>query len=230
MLASFFYDANLADDKQYLHELLERLVGSNKRWMAESTMDIVNKDLTLDLMERSGCQGLILGLESFSQPTLRQMGKGFNRVDVYETAVKKLHDRGITVQGSLMFGFDQDDASVFERAAEFAKTINLDGVATAVLTPLPGTRLYDEYEAAGRIFSRDWAQYDTKQVVSWPARMSPEELDEGRKSFAKEFYSPRNMASRIVRSGRNAVKSVAFNIYKREVSRRAGDLPSALHR
>jgi radical SAM superfamily enzyme YgiQ (UPF0313 family) len=125
------------------------------------------------------------------------MGKRMNAIEHYSDVVKKLHDHGIGVHGSFIFGYDHDDISVFDNVLEFTRKVKLDAAFMPVLTPFPGTGIYDTLEAEGRILSRDWSMYDMEHVVFAPKNMTPEELQAGHDRANREFYSVGNIFTRI---------------------------------
>ena len=106
----------------------------------------------------------------------------------YGAAIRRLHDRGVMVNGSFVFGMDSDDASVFDRTVEWAVHHGVETATFHILTPYPGTRLYQRMRAAGRIRHHDWDRYDTRHVVFTPARMSPDELEAGYWRAYRDFY------------------------------------------
>jgi hypothetical protein len=110
-------------------------------------------------------------------------------VKKFTEEIKMFHDHGIMVNPGIVFGFDHDDESVFERAVEFLTKNRVELAYFNVLTPLPGTTLFERYDSAGRIFDRDWAKYDGKHVVFQPSRMTPEQLREGFHWANHQFYS-----------------------------------------
>src|SRR5206468_8311536 len=114
----------------------------NVQWYGLSTTLIGRDDELLDLAERSGCRGLLLGLESISPASLKLSRKGFNHPEDYVALVAKLHAHRIAVQGCFTFGMDEDEPDVFERTARFAVDAKIDLPRFAVVTPFPGTALY----------------------------------------------------------------------------------------
>ena len=137
-----------------------------------------------------------MGLESLSQATLARWGKTFNGAAHYREAIKRLHDFGIGVIGAFMFGADEDDPDVFERTVELAEQAHLDLAQFSILTPLPGTRLYEEMERDGRLIERDWAKYNGNHVVFRPRRMSVERLEAGFRWALGQVYSLPSIARR----------------------------------
>jgi radical SAM superfamily enzyme YgiQ (UPF0313 family) len=111
----------------------------NVKWFSQASLSIVKDRELLDLAQRSGCRGLFIGFESLSQESLNAMGKSITRVDDYKEAIKMIHDYGIGIQGSFIFGTDQDDQSVFSDVLRFIEKTHLEAVLFSVLTPFPGT-------------------------------------------------------------------------------------------
>jgi len=124
--------------------------------------------------------------------------KRFNRPRAYARIIKKLHGLGIAVFAGLVLGMDDDTPAVFRRTLDFFDEVGIDFVAANVLTPLPGTPFYDEMERAGRIFDRDWSNYDFNHVVFQPRHMSPETLLRGALWVRAQFYRRKPVARRIL--------------------------------
>ncbi|HSR13006.1 MAG TPA: radical SAM protein, partial [Thermodesulfobacteriota bacterium] len=122
-----------------------------------------------------------------SDSTLRSHRKSTNRAGRYRDLVKKIHDRGIGIEGSFIFGSDEDEPSVFEDVGRFCEDARIDAAVFAILTPFPGTRVYDRYSREGRITSQDWDLYDMDHVVFRPAKMTARELQEGHDRINREF-------------------------------------------
>ncbi len=175
--------------RPYCKELWQALKALNIKWGCQSTLFLGDDEEMVKLAAESGCVSVFVGLESLSEDSLEETNKGFNRVHLFEKEIKMFHDNGIMVNPGIVFGFDNDDESVFERAVEFLVRNRVELAYFNVLTPLPGTALFDRYERAGRIFDRDWAKYDGKHVVFHPSRMTPEQLQEGFFWANHQFYS-----------------------------------------
>ncbi|HKR65657.1 MAG TPA: radical SAM protein, partial [Thermoanaerobaculia bacterium] len=192
-----FLDLNLISDTDYAKELFRALIPLRVRWGGLATTMIAWDDELLDLAAASGCAGLLLGFESLSDASLSESRKGFNaRVD-YLTVIEKLHARGIAIQGCFVFGFDHDDLDVFDRTAQFAIDAHIDLPRYAILTPFPGTPLHARLANEGRLLTTDWSYYDGQHVVYRPARMTPEQLQQGTERAWKRTYSYRGIASRL---------------------------------
>lgn len=175
-----FLDLSPIEDPVYIKQLYRELIPLRKRWGGLATMAITRDDEMLSLAAKSGCRGLLLGIESISEESIRRMGKKkLNNITDYYEGIKKLHDHGIAIYGCFVFGLDGDDKSVFERTVEFVDRAAIDLPRFAVATPFPNTRLYHQLKSEGRLLHEDWRYYDVQHVVFRPELMSPERLEEG---------------------------------------------------
>jgi radical SAM superfamily enzyme YgiQ (UPF0313 family) len=175
----FFVDDNIAGKRSHARALLPRLVPYRLKWVGQASTTIARDDELLALCRQSGCMGLLIGFETLSAEKLKTVSKGFNRPGEYLDIIKKVHDYGIGVSGAFVFGLDGDDPSVFERTYEFVQKAKLESPYFSILTPYPGTRLYQRLCAEGRIIDRDWSNYNTNNVVYEPRGMTAQQLFEG---------------------------------------------------
>jgi radical SAM superfamily enzyme YgiQ (UPF0313 family) len=192
-----FVDLNLIADRRHAEELFAALIPLKVRWYGLSTTLIGQDERLLSLAQQSGCAGLLIGFESVSPANLKLSRKGFNRPEDYAALVAKLHAHGIAVQGCFTFGMDEDDAGVFDRTARFAVDAKIDLPRFAIVTPFPGTALYNRLNSEGRILTRDWSLYDGQHVVFRPKRMSVAELQSGAERAWKMAYGWRSIARRL---------------------------------
>ena len=130
----------------------------------------------------------------------------------YKEIVARLHDRGIAVQGAFVFGFDNDDPTVFERTVEIVAELKIDLPRYSVFTPFPATPVFRRLSAQGKIIEKDWSLYDAQHVVFRPARMTPEQLQEGLYWAWRETYKLSSIARRIAASRCTPLVSVAANL------------------
>ena len=193
-----FVDDNIMGNPRYAKNLFESLVGLKKKWLSQGSLTMLRDQALIKLAAKSGCRGLLIGFETLSAASLKKIGKSFNVVEKYKEAIDRLHQVGIGVIGSFIFGMDEDDEGVFERTVEFVEKTKMDIPTFAVLTPLPGTSLYNKLEAEKRIFDRDWTKYDGAHVVFKPMLMSPERLQEGYHWAMKSAYSLRGIFRRLL--------------------------------
>src|SRR5262245_53534424 len=162
--------------------------GMGRLWQAAGTVASVLRPGLLEKAVACGLRSLFVGFETLSADNLREQGKPHNLGRDYCAAIKRLHDLGVMVNGSFVFGMDGDDETVFDRTADWA---TLNGIETAtfhILTPYPGTALHDRMQQQNRLLHANWELYDTRHVVFQPARMAPEVLEAGYWHAYSKFY------------------------------------------
>lgn len=195
-----FVDLNLIADRDYAAELFTALIPLRVQWYGLATVLLTADQELLSLCSRSGCRGLLMGLESISPKNLRQSRKGFNAPADYAEVVRKLHTHRIALQGCFVFGLDDDDRDVFLKTAEFAIEARIDLPRFAIVTPFPNTGLYRRLESEGRILTRQWELYDGQHAVFQPKQMSCHELERGTEAAWKHAYSVSGIARRLLHS------------------------------
>ena len=207
-----FVDLNLISDKTYAAELFEALVPLKVRWFGLSTVLVAHDPHLMQLMARSGCSGLLIGLETLSGGSLGDAHKKFNASVDYATFVRDLHALGIAVQGCFVFGLDHDTPDVFDATVQFAIDVGIDLPRFAVLTPFPGTPLHHRLAAEGRILNRNWELYDGQHVVFQPRHMSPAQLAAGHEAAWKGVYRYSAIARRLWKARSFNALGVAANL------------------
>jgi len=188
----FFYDDNMAADRRRLKDLLRRMIAEDLvvPWSTQVRTDVTKDEELLDLMKRSGCSIVYLGLESVSQETLDSYDK-HQTVDDIIAALKKFHEYGINTHGMFVLGADSDTAQTVRDTVAFAMKNKIDTIMLNILTPLPGTPQFNELDAQGRIFDKRWQLYDAHHVVFVPKNMTPYELQREVLRGYMRFYSLR---------------------------------------
>jgi radical SAM superfamily enzyme YgiQ (UPF0313 family) len=195
-----FVDLNLIADRDYAARLFEALIPLKVQWYGLATVLLADDAHLLDLAQRSGCKGILIGLESISRENLRDSKKGFNSPERYREVVERLHRHGIALQGCFVFGMDHDTPEIFLETARFAVEARIDLPRFAVVTPFPGTALFHRLENEGRILTRNWELYDGQHVVFQPAQMTVEQLQSGIETAWKHAYSVPSMLKRLASS------------------------------
>lgn len=194
---AIFIDLNIISDREYAMQLFEALVPLDIQWFGLATTLLCDDLPLLDLAARSGCRGLLMGLESIATGNLKTIRKGFNRPEDYATVVSRLHERNIALQGCFVFGLDSDTPEIFLETAQFAVETKIDLPRFAIATPFPGTPFHARLEKEGRILDRDWAHYDGQHAVYEPLGMSVDELTQGTQAAWSHAYSWMNIARRL---------------------------------
>ena len=185
----FIVDDNIVSNRAYAREFLTRLADFRFQWFGQASMNIANDPEILRLCRQSGCLGLFIGFESLSQETLRSIGHKPNHPERYLETVQKIHDHGIGIDASFVFGFDTDDDGVFDRTVEFVLRAKIEVAYFSILTPYPGTRLFQRLQSETRLLTTDWTLYDTSHVVYRPKTLTADQLLEGYHRALKEAYT-----------------------------------------
>jgi radical SAM superfamily enzyme YgiQ (UPF0313 family) len=196
-----FVDDNIAGSHPHAKQLFTALAPLNIRWICQAPINIGTDFELLRLMRKAGCRGVFVGFESIVSDCLKEVGKGFNVVDKFKEHIKRIHDHGISVEGAFIFGFDHDDKDCFKRTLDFIVKSKIDFAQFGILTPFPGTKLYQKLNQENRILNHDWEKYDIAHTVFKPAKMTPEELEEGRRWIEDQFYSVGSCAMRLLGLG-----------------------------
>jgi radical SAM superfamily enzyme YgiQ (UPF0313 family) len=207
-----FWDPSPTDYPQYLTKLLKEITPLNISWYSAATLRLAEDPELLALMVKSGCKGVQIGFESINQSSLGLVKKETNRSSQYKRFIARLHDAGVSIMGNFMFGFDGDDASVFDRTIAFILDSKIDLLKLAVVTPLPGTPLYGSLKKQGRILSDDWERYDADHCVFEPVGMSAQQLESGCLKVYDEVYRFSSIFKRIIRPHADYAFALPANI------------------
>jgi radical SAM superfamily enzyme YgiQ (UPF0313 family) len=211
-----FLDNDILADREYGVSLLKALAPMKIRWFGMTTIGAADDEGLLDLLAQSGCRTLYIGFESVNSNCLGEVQKSWNKVENYTRNVRRLHNRDIMVNGSFVFGFDNDDSDVFSRTVEFGVEARLETATFTILTPYPGTLLYKKLDTQGRITDRNWAHYDTTRAVYRPKLMSAAELEAGYFQAYQDFYSWSSIFTRCRLREPGSAKRLLLNIaYKK---------------
>jgi radical SAM superfamily enzyme YgiQ (UPF0313 family) len=194
---TFFVDDNIVGKPAYAKKLFQALTPLKLKWFSQASLNIAQDPELLDLAQKSGCKGLFIGFESLSQESLKAMGKAVNRVSEYRQAIRTIHDHGIGIQGSFIFGTDQDNTTIFSDVLRFIEKTGLEAALFSVLTPFPGTRIHATLARENRILHADWEKYDMNHVVFRPQKMTPQQLQEGFNWSYKQLYGYPSMIKRL---------------------------------
>jgi len=190
----YFLDDHLLGNQRFSSALFAGMKGMNRVFQGASTIDAILRGDGIERAAEAGMRSVFVGFETLSRNNLVQSNKKQNIGRDYEEAIRRLHSLGVMINGSFVFGLDEDDKDVFKRTVDWAVKNSLTTCTFHILTPYPGTRLFKEMEASGRILHRDWDRYDTRQVVYRTAGLSADELKKGYDEAYRSFYSWRNIA------------------------------------
>lgn len=185
----YFLDDHLLGNSKFATELFEGMKGMNRVFQAAATVDSILRGNLIDKAAEAGLRSLFVGFETFSANNLKQSNKKQNLEKDYGKAVNRLHDLGVLINGSFVFGLDEDDRDVFKRTVDWGVTNSITTSTYHILTPYPGTRLYSDMQRSGRIITHNWDLYDTRNVVYKTINLSAQELKDGYHWAYQNFYS-----------------------------------------
>jgi len=184
----FFLDDNLFAQPGFAQGLFDGMRGMRRVWQAAGTVRSALQPGLLEKAARSGLRSLFVGFETLSQHNLTDQHKLHSVRRDYERAIGRMHDLGLMVNASFVFGMDHDDEAVFDRTVQWAVEQGIETATFHILTPYPGTALYHRLHDQGRITSYDWDNYDTRHAVFQPAKISPQALEAGYWRAYRQFY------------------------------------------
>lgn len=188
-----FADDNTFVNKRYGKELCKALIGHRIRWFTETDISVAEDEELLDLMFQSGCEQILIGLETISDSAIHEAdlhGWKARKLESYREAIERIQSHGITCNGCFVLGFDGHDASVFENVRQFALETNLLETQVTVLTPMAGTETYHKMRTEGRLYRlAPWDECTLFDVTFRPIGMTRRQLEEGLMYLFKELYN-----------------------------------------
>jgi len=207
-----FLDDNILGDPERAKPILRGMAGMGLKWGGQANLRFAEDPELVRLLAASGCVGIFVGLESVDgeYANLPKTAGKTSQADL----IKRIRDTGVVVEASVIFGFDDHDAGVFERTVRYLENCAASLPTFHILTPYPGTALFSQYQQEGRMLHTDWQRYDHGQVVYRPKLMSPERLYQGWQDARKEAYSWSAIAGRVMQSPGKGV-NLLYNLLRR---------------
>jgi radical SAM superfamily enzyme YgiQ (UPF0313 family) len=197
----FIVDDNVVSQPAKVRELCQAMIPLSTNWVGQASIHIANDDHLLELMARSGCRGVLIGMESLDPANLRDMDKSWNIAQAdYTESLRRFRKHGLAVYGTFLFGYDNDDAAIVQRSIDFAKEQKLFLAAFNHLVPFPGTPLYRRLEREDRLLKPKWwldPESRVGDVVFRPKKVSPRELEALCLDARRQFYSWSSMFGRL---------------------------------
>jgi radical SAM superfamily enzyme YgiQ (UPF0313 family) len=191
-----FLDDNIGGRRSYAIRLFEALEPLNIAWLGQASVRFILDDELFSAALKSGLRGLFLGVESVEPAALKKMRKSLSSIELYEDAISLCRSHGVAFHASLIFGLDEQTPNVFEHTLDFLMRNRVPSISANILTPYPGTYLFDRLMREGRILHTNWSYYDHTTVCYQPKNMEPEELAEKYMDFRKKFFSYSSMFRR----------------------------------
>lgn len=221
-----FIDDNFIGNPAWTREFLKVIKPMRLKWQAAVSANVADIPGLLDEMRDAGCQGLFIGFESLSEDALRGVSKNQNSVAKYERLVKEIHERGIMINASFVFGLDGDTPETFRHTLDWIVRNKIETVTSHILTPYPGTKQHEDMLREGRIVNFDQRDYTTSEVVFKPASMSADQLKSGYLKIYDEIYSWKNIFKRLPRHQKTGY--LLFNIFYRKYGKFTERICSAI--
>lgn len=222
-----FLDDNIIGHPQYAKELFKAIKPLKIKWVGQASVSLLVKDDELmQLAAESGCKALFFGIESVSEEQLKTMRKAIKEIEHLESALKKIKKMGILIHASMVFGFDNDTKEIFNETVRFLIRNKVSTVSFNILTPYPGTKIYEDLKNENRLITTDWRYYDHNTVVFKPKNMTPFELQIGKINARKKFYSISSILKRLTGNLYSPVIYLATNYgHRKQVKVEAKRIP-----
>lgn len=192
-----FYDPNFFANREYAIELMKAMTPLKILWASNATADFGYDEELMDIAYKSGCRGVLLGLESLNEQSLYGAAKRFRNVDKYKEIIANIHKHNIAINGCFVLGFDNDTEEELLRLPAQIDDLGLDLCRFAILTPYPGTMQFKEYDDAGRLLTKDWSKYTQHVTVFNPKNFTPDRLNEIYRIVWREAYSWKRVFHRL---------------------------------
>jgi radical SAM superfamily enzyme YgiQ (UPF0313 family) len=214
-----FIDDNLIGNTGWAGEFFKAIRPLGLKWNGAVSANLLYHLDLLDEMKKSGCQSLFIGFESINSDSLKSVSKYQNNINMYEKLIDEIHSRGIMINASLVFGLDGDKPDVFKNTLDWLVKNKVETMTAHILTPYPGTVIFEKYKSDGRIINFNWENYNTSHIVFKPKNMSCKELYDGYIWIYKEFYSFKNILKRMPKARTQWIPYLLFGLGYRKFGR-----------
>jgi radical SAM superfamily enzyme YgiQ (UPF0313 family) len=211
----FFVDDTLGLNRPLSKELFRALIPLRRFWAGQGGVALAEDLELLRLMKQSGCVGLLIGFESVQMKTQSEMRKTSRLKIDFTEAMRRFHGEGLTVLGAFILGLDHEDRDVFDQTFEFITKCRMDCVELRILTPFPGTRLYDRLLKEGRLFAPDWwlHGYSPDTLLFQPRGMTADELMDGFARLNRELYAAGAVVKRFFGISPLKRRAIGWSVY-----------------
>jgi radical SAM superfamily enzyme YgiQ (UPF0313 family) len=197
----YFLDDHLLGDRHFSEALFSGMKGMRRLFQGAATVDSILRGDLIERAAEAGLRSIFVGFETLTPDNLRRSNKRQNLGRDYKAVADRLHSLGIMINGSFVFGMDDDGDDVFRRTVDWAVDHGITTATFHIMTPYPGTQLHARMMREDRIVTRDWNLYDTRHVVYRPARLSPNALKNGYDWAYREFYRWSSIAQASLHHG-----------------------------
>ncbi len=208
----YFVDDNFVANRRHAMALMEQLIPLKLIYGCLATANVADDPEVMDLLARSGCLHVNIGMESISPESLKAINKKQNKIKDYERQFKAFRDRGIGFSVNVMFGLDGDRADIFAATVDFLIKVKAPVAFMFILAPRPGTKIREQLLSEGRIFDHDWAHYCGFDVVYHPKHLTAQQLEEEYWRANRRFYAPLSIIRRLT-TNLYSWHMLPFNLY-----------------
>lgn len=214
-----FLDDNIIGHQQYAKELFKAIKPLKIRWVGQASISFANNIEMMQLAKQSGCKGLFIGLESVSEDQIKKLRKLNGELEKIKQSLKKIRKMGIIIFASVIFGFDDDTHQSFKKTLKFLMKNKISIASFNILTPYPGTKIYNEFKQNGRLINDNWDYYDHHTVVFKPKNMTPLELQLGKINAKDKFFRLSSIIKRMSGNLSNPAIYLATNFGYRKLAK-----------
>lgn len=191
-------DDNIFSNRDYAIELCAEIKKLKMKWMTQCSIDIAKDEELLDIIASSGCYVLSFGLESISRESLKSMNKSWANPEKYSEQIKIIKKHGIDISTEMVVGAEGDTLESIKATAKFVADNGIAVPRFYILTPIPGTKFWDEMQEQNRIYNTDIYSYNSCEAVHFPKNMTPEELTKAYWELYNEVYTMKSIAKRTI--------------------------------
>ncbi|MEA3505555.1 MAG: radical SAM protein, partial [Bacteroidota bacterium] len=195
--------------KEHAYAILEGMIsrGIKKQWFTQTSLNIANDKKFLKLAAKSGCRTLLVGIEAEELDQLKETNKRLNikiGTNHYKEKIRAIQKAGIAVLGTFIFGLDGDTPEHFNKRADFINRIGIDSIQTSIITPLPGTTLFNRAKKEGKIlknsYPEDWKHYNFTESVLQHPTMTTEEIHFNMAKAWQKLYNKTNLRKHFLKT------------------------------
>lgn len=194
----YLIDDNIVSNPKYLRELCEKIEPLKMNWASQCALHLAKKPDLLDVVVKSGCDLMSFGVESINQEALNSIQKSWVKANEHAENFRVLSQAGITVSTEMIVGTDEDTEESIRETFEFINENKVPIPRFYILTPIPGTELYNEYKKEGRLLTENWKDFDGSQCVHVPKKITPEKLTEMYWWLNSKVFSVRSIIHRVL--------------------------------
>lgn len=191
-------DDNIAADENYMYELCREIKKLKMQWMSQCSITIAKNEELLKAVAASGCLALSFGIESIKQKSLQELNKNWAKVSEYPELIEHIRKAGIEVSTEMVIGTDADTIESIKETARFIEENKIIVPRFYILTPIPGTDLFNKLDQEDKIYNRNIYSYNGTEAVHIPTNMTPEQLTRAYWDLYNQVFSLKSIIKRTI--------------------------------